>query len=119
MVRIGDFARMGRVSIKALRYYGKIGLLPPIRIDPSTGYRYYSATQLPRLNRLLVYKSLGFSLGETRALIAEDSTAGRMGELLENRRRQLARKLELRAIATRRGGVAHQADRTRRPSAIL
>lgn len=93
MVRIGDFARMGRVSIKALRYYDAIGLLHPARIDQATGYRYYSASQLPLLNRILVYKSLGFSLDQTRALIAEDAPPVNMRELLENRRRELSRQL--------------------------
>jgi DNA-binding transcriptional MerR regulator len=51
MFKIGDFSRLSRVSVKALRYYDEIGLLKPVRVDQFTGYRYYSADQLPRLNR--------------------------------------------------------------------
>lgn len=95
MVRIGDFAKMGRVSIKTLRYYDETGLLKPAYTDRSTGYRYYTANQLPLLNRLLVYKSLGFSLDQARELSSEDATASKLRELLENRRNELARRLEL------------------------
>jgi DNA-binding transcriptional MerR regulator len=95
MVKIGDFARMGRVSIKALRYYDAIDLLRPAHVDPITGYRYYSANQLPVLNRLLVYKNLGFSLEQTRDLLDEHCTAGRLHDLFRERQGQLARRIEL------------------------
>jgi DNA-binding transcriptional MerR regulator len=95
MVKIGDFARMGRVSIKALRYYDTIGLLRPARVDTATGYRYYSAAQLPVLNRLLVYKNLGFSLDQTRALLDEKCAADRLRDLFRERQAELARRIEL------------------------
>ena len=53
MVNIGEFARYAGVSVRMLRHYDRLGLLQPVRVDPATGYRQYSATQLPRLNRLL------------------------------------------------------------------
>jgi hypothetical protein len=62
MMKIGDFSKLSRVSIKTLRYYDEMGLLKPISIDGSTGYRSYAASQLPRLNRILALKDLGFSL---------------------------------------------------------
>lgn len=62
MIRIGDFARLGQVSVVTLRHYDEIGLLRPITVDGFTGYRYYSVGQLPRLNRILALKDLGFSL---------------------------------------------------------
>ena len=54
MFRIGEFSKIAQVSGRLLRYYDEIGLLIPESIDPETGYRYYSARQLPRLNRILV-----------------------------------------------------------------
>jgi DNA-binding transcriptional MerR regulator len=45
-----------------LRYYDKLGLLKPLHGDPFTGYRYHSAGQLPRLNRILTLRDPGFSL---------------------------------------------------------
>src|SRR5262245_24704386 len=62
--KIGDFSRIARVSCRLLRYYDEIGLLKPGSIERDTGYRYYSASQLPRLNRILVLKELGLSLEE-------------------------------------------------------
>ena len=62
MFRIGEFSRIARVSMRLLRYYDELGLLCPARIDPDNGYRYYSAAQLPQLNRILVLRDLGLSL---------------------------------------------------------
>jgi hypothetical protein len=57
--KIGDFSRLSLVSVKALRYYDELGLLKPARVDEFTGYRYYSASQLTRLNRILAMKDMG------------------------------------------------------------
>jgi effector-binding domain-containing protein len=62
MIKIGDFSKLSLVSVKTLRYYDETGLLAPIEVDRSSGYRYYSLDQLPRLNRILALKDLGFSL---------------------------------------------------------
>jgi DNA-binding transcriptional MerR regulator len=48
--------------VKTLRYYDELGLLRPDWVDRYTGYRYYTLQQLPRLNRLLALRELGFSL---------------------------------------------------------
>lgn len=64
MLKIGDFSTLTQVSVKTLRYYDEMGLLRPVHVDPSSGYRYYSATQLPRLHRILALKDFGFSLEE-------------------------------------------------------
>ena len=68
MLKIGDFARLSQVSVVALRHYDEIGLLRPVKVDPFTGYRYYSTDQLPRLNRILALKDLGFSLEQIAAI---------------------------------------------------
>jgi DNA-binding transcriptional MerR regulator len=60
--KIGEFSALTRVSIKTLRYYDELGLLRPARIDQESGYRFYSASQLPRLHRILALKDLGFPL---------------------------------------------------------
>jgi DNA-binding transcriptional MerR regulator len=53
MFKIGDFSMLSRISVKALLYYDEIGLLKPVKVDQFTGYRYYSADQLPRLNYIV------------------------------------------------------------------
>ncbi|MEM7555584.1 MAG: MerR family transcriptional regulator [Cyanobacteria bacterium P01_A01_bin.84] len=72
MLRISDFAQLSRVSPKALRLYDRMGLLKPIQVDSLNGYRYYSASQLSRLHRIVVFKELGFSLEEISKLLNEN-----------------------------------------------
>ena len=62
MFKIGEFAQIAQVSDNLLRHYDAIDLLKPIHVDEWTGYRYYSAAQLPQLNRILALKDLGLSL---------------------------------------------------------
>lgn len=64
MFKIGDFAKLNKVTVKTLRHYDSLGLLQPENVDTFTGYRYYSASQMPRLNRILVLKDIGFSLDD-------------------------------------------------------
>src|SRR5712664_661881 len=40
-MRIGDFARLGNVSLRTLRFYGQAGLLRPAYVNPDNGYRHY------------------------------------------------------------------------------
>jgi DNA-binding transcriptional MerR regulator len=70
--KIGEFARIGQVSIVTLRYYDRCGLLKPNALDPDTGYRYYSLDQLPRLHRILALKDLGFPLEQIARMLEED-----------------------------------------------
>ncbi|HYL75734.1 MAG TPA: MerR family transcriptional regulator [Bryobacteraceae bacterium] len=93
MVKIGDFARLASVSIKTLRYYQELGLFHPLHVDGETGYRYYSAAQLPLLNRILIYRSLGFSLERTRALIQENPSPDQLRQALRIRQTELERKM--------------------------
>ena len=45
LLPIGQFARLGRLSVKQLRHYDELGLLRPAYVDGETGYRYYRASQ--------------------------------------------------------------------------
>jgi DNA-binding transcriptional MerR regulator len=69
MIRIGDFSRLSRVSVKTLRYYDELGLIKPAHVDQFTGYRYYSEDQFIRLNRVLALRDLGFSLEQIGQLV--------------------------------------------------
>lgn len=89
---IGDFARLGGVSARMLRHYDGLGLLRPSRVDESSGYRYYEAAQLARLNRLVALKEVGFSLDEIGRLI--DADPSDVHEQLVRRREELARSIE-------------------------
>jgi DNA-binding transcriptional MerR regulator len=72
MFLTGEFSQISRVSKRLLHYYDEIGLLKPARIDPQTGYRYYSARQLPRLNRILALKELGLTLDHIADMMQAD-----------------------------------------------
>ena len=69
MLRIGEFSKLSRISIRMLRYYDEMGLLVPETIDPFTGYRYYSETQLFTAGRINALKDMGFKLCDAAELL--------------------------------------------------
>ena len=93
MFSIGEFARLGGVSVRTLRHYDEIGLLPPATVDPDTGYRGYLAPQLTQLNRIMALKELGLSLTQTRRLL-DGITVEELGGMLIMRRAQLEHELD-------------------------
>jgi len=93
MIKIGDFSRLSCVSIKTLRYYDELGLLKPAQSDNCTGYRYYSAEQLPRLNRILAMKDLGLSLQQVAALLQEAPSAEQIRGMLRMKQSELEARL--------------------------
>ncbi len=93
MIRIGDFSKLSRVSIKTLRYYDEMGLLRPISIDRETGYRYYTVDQLPRLNRILALKDLGFSLQQIGQVLNEGISSEQLRGMLRLKRAELQQQI--------------------------
>jgi predicted transcriptional regulator YdeE/effector-binding domain-containing protein len=94
MLKIGDFSRLAQVSIKTLRYYGRLGLFRPAWIDRFTGYRYYALDQLPRLNRILALKDLGFSLEQVKGIMRDDVSAAELYGMLRLKRAELASQVQ-------------------------
>ncbi|MBZ0302615.1 MAG: MerR family transcriptional regulator [Anaerolineae bacterium] len=94
MFKIGEFSKICRVPVSALRYYADIGLLPPSHVDSSTGYRYYSADQLPRLNRILALRDLGLSLDQIKQALDDHLTLDEMRGMLRMRQAEIARQVE-------------------------
>lgn len=86
---MGDFSQLTQVTVKALRHYDRLGLLKPARVDSVNGYRYYSAEQLPRLNRIVALKELGFTLVQIAKLLDEEVTSERLRGLLAHKRTAL------------------------------
>ena len=82
MFKIGEFSKLSQVPIKTLRYYDEIGLLRPAQVDDFSGYRYYSAEQLPRLNRILALKDLNLSLAEIGEILDGELPAEQMRGML-------------------------------------
>ena len=61
-MQIKEFADFTGVSVRTLHYYDEMGLLKPACVDRSTGYRYYDETCLLRMQEILFYRELDFSL---------------------------------------------------------
>lgn len=85
MYRIGMFSKLGRVTIKTLRHYDEVGLLTPALVDEENGYRYYTASQLLRLNEIVALRQMGFSIAEIADLVDGHDKAA----IMEQRRAEL------------------------------
>jgi DNA-binding transcriptional MerR regulator len=94
MFSIGDFAGLGRVSVRMLRHYDAIGLIRPAHVDPHSGYRYYTAAQLRLLNRVVALKDLGFTLHQVQAMIEDKVDSGELRGMLRLRRAELAAQVK-------------------------
>lgn len=76
-----------------LRHYDELGLLKPAWVDPDTSYRYYSADQLPRLNRIVALKDLGFRLEQIGVLLDEELSTEQIRGMLKLRRLELEQQM--------------------------
>jgi DNA-binding transcriptional MerR regulator len=74
---IGDFSRMTHLSVKALRHYHDVGLLDPVEIDPTSGYRFYEPSQVPVAQVIRRFRDLGMPLEEVKAVLRAPDVAGR------------------------------------------
>jgi DNA-binding transcriptional MerR regulator/effector-binding domain-containing protein len=93
LLKIGDFARLGHISIKTLRYYDEIGLLTPSQVDRFTGYRSYEVEQLVRVHRIAALKGLGLSLEQIKQMLDADLALEQIQGMLELRRAELQQHL--------------------------
>jgi DNA-binding transcriptional MerR regulator len=93
MLNIGDFARLAGVTVRMLRHYDSLGLLVPADVDPATGYRRYAAAQLPRINRLLALKDLGFTLEQVGTVLDAQVSADELRGMLTLRRAQIEEQI--------------------------
>ena len=96
MFKIGDFSRLGQVSVRMLRHYDKLGLLTPNQIDQYTGYRYYTVEQLARLNRIVALNDMGLTLQQISHLLGkgQDLPAEQLRGMLRLRQAAIEQELE-------------------------
>ena len=92
---IGEFARLGGVSIKALRLYAQLGLLQPAAVKPQSRYRLYTRSQLATLHKILLLKRAGFALAEMRGQLSirDEESLLRIRARLIERAEQIQRQL--------------------------
>ena len=70
MLKISEFSKLSHLTIKALRFYEKEGLLKPASIDEWNNYRFYETTQLETAAKIKSYRQLGLSIEEIKAVFA-------------------------------------------------
>jgi DNA-binding transcriptional MerR regulator len=110
---IGDFARRCRLPVSTLRYYDRIGLLAPAAVDPSSGYRRYTAVQVPAAVLIARLRAIGTAPQAIAAVLAGGAPAGaalaaerrRLEDQARDAQRALAELDDLRT-ALRRSGCA-------------
>ena len=73
MFSIGQFARLCRLSPKALRLYDELGILPPARVDADTGYRWYESDQIEVARRVAMMRQVGLPLELVRQVLSADA----------------------------------------------
>ncbi len=101
-LKIGQFARIGHVSIATLRYYDQHGLLKPNALDPVSGYRYYSLDQLPRLHRILALKDLGFPLEQIASVLEHEPSLDQLCAMFELKQAQTQHMITLEQARLKR-----------------
>lgn len=89
MLKIGDFSKLSRISIRMLRHYDEIGILRPESVDDFTGYRYYSEAQLPLAGRIQSLKGLGFGLSVIKEILGKYGDPQEMEKFLLIKHREL------------------------------
>jgi DNA-binding transcriptional MerR regulator len=97
LLTIGEFSKMTYLSVKALRHYHDVGLLEPVEVDPSSGYRRYGAGQVATAQAIRRFRDLDMPVDEVRAVLGapDDETRDRViVEHLARMQEQLARTQE-------------------------
>ncbi len=112
MFQIGEFSHLAQVSVRMLRHYDEIGLLPPAEVDPVTGYRYYEAGQLGEVHRIVAMKELGLNLDQIRQLLRDGTSAADLRAMLrvEQLRAERARDDAERRLRELEGRLAELDD---------
>ena len=95
-MQIKEFAEFTGVSVRTLHYYDEIGLLQPAHVDRATGYRYYDEASLLRMQEILFYRELDFSLKSIGKILSSpnyDKTKalGEQKQLLRLKKQRLER----------------------------
>lgn len=90
---IGEFATLSRLSVRTLRRYHAGGLLEPATVDPSTGYRYYTAEQIPTAQVIYQLRQLDVPLAEVESILAAGDPQQR-AEVIAGHLRRLEAELD-------------------------
>ena len=89
MLKIGEFSKLSRISVRMLRHYDEIGLLKPAETDRFTEYRYYREDQLPAAGRIATLRDMGFSLADIAKILDVYDDRDKMELFFAARRKEL------------------------------
>jgi len=92
--RIGEFSKLSFVTVQTLRHYDDIGLLKPTKVEQQTGYRYYNADQLPRIQYISALKNLGLSLDDISMLVNDNLSPDNIKKLFALKRSDLQQRID-------------------------
>ena len=98
MLKIGEFSKLTKTTVKGLRYYDRIGLLKPAVVDCYTSYRYYTQEQIETAQKILSLKATGLSCKKIQSILEDSVNADVVLALhkqeLENIKRELEKQLK-------------------------
>jgi DNA-binding transcriptional MerR regulator len=111
LISIGRFAQITGLTIKALHIYDRKGLLCPAFVNPDSGYRYYSITQLPIAHRIRLLRGTGMPLAAIHAVL-HALTPEAMETLLHDHQQRIADRIrkDRHALRILQQLIDHQAD---------
>ena len=117
MFRIGEFSKLCGLSADTLYHYEKLKILVPVKIDLFTKYRYYDASQLVIVNKILALKDAGFTLEEIADILNKNISASVLIDMLENKAELLEtnlsneynrlERLHTNIFLIKNGGITH------------
>ena len=96
LYQVKEVAHLAGISVRTLHHYDQIGLLKPEAVSPA-GYRRYSDRDLERLQQIMFFKELDFSLDEIRNILGQPGF-DRLEALQAHRKLLTAKKERLEAI---------------------
>ncbi len=97
LLSIGQLARICNVTPKTLRYYDKVGLLKPAKINSENGYRFYNKAHVTRVMAIKQLQDIGVSLEKIGRFYKKNDGSDLvciLDDILENQEKEIAFQME-------------------------
>ncbi|HAM14947.1 MAG TPA: transcriptional regulator [Eggerthellaceae bacterium] len=122
MLKIGEFSKLSQLTVKALRFYEREGILAPSKVDPHTGYRLYTTSQPMEAAKVKSLRQLGVSVEEVRRIIAgadARETLQRKAEELRAEQAGIAVRISIIDYLFKEGEMDYQVTEKAIPATIV
>ena len=122
MLKIGEFSKLSTLTVKALRFYEKEGLLTPSCVDEWSGYRMYETSQLKTAARIKALRQLDFSVAEIKSDLAGSSISAALrakADELKQRRTDISAKLSIITFLSEEKEMKYQAVVKNIPACVV